>query len=91
MRTAINNLTKWCAYSHMFKVFSILLNGGDISEQTRTGRNIALLGVFCPFFWYALFTGASKAELIFHATHSSVVFMIGMVIMLLSMKKNKGK
>ncbi|MDV7105750.1 hypothetical protein R3X26_15195 [Vibrio sp. TH_r3] len=91
MRTAINNLTKWCAYSHMFNVFSILLSGGDISEQTRTGRNIALLGVFCPFFWYALFTGASKAELIFHATHSSVVFLIGMVIMLLSMKKNKGK
>ncbi|WP_135382326.1 hypothetical protein [Vibrio tasmaniensis] len=91
MKTAINNLTKWCAYSHMFKVFFTLLNGGDISEQTRAGRNIALLGLLCPFFWYSLFTGASKAELLFHATHSGVVFLIGMVIMFFSMKKKKGQ
>lgn len=89
MKAAINNLTKWCAYSHMFKVFSILINGGDISGQTRAGRNIALLGIFCPFFWYALFTGASKAELTFHAMHSGVVFLIGMVIMFVSMKTKK--
>lgn len=90
MKTAINNITKWCAYSHMFKVFLTLLNGGDISEQTRAGRNIAVLGLLCPFFWYALFTGASKAELIMHATHSGVVFLIGIVIMFCSMKTKKG-
>ncbi|GAB2648075.1 hypothetical protein GCM10026988_15120 [Vibrio panuliri] len=90
MKATINNLAKWCAYSHMFKVFSALINGEDISDQTRAGRNIALLGLFCPFFWYALFTGASKAELAFHATHSGVVFLIGMVIMFVSMRKKKG-
>ena len=87
MKTVINNFTKWCAYTHIFKVFLILLNGGDLSEQTRTGRNIALLGLLCPFFWYALFTGASKTELIFHATHSGVVFLIGIVIMFFSIIK----
>jgi len=89
MKISINNMMRWCAYSHMFKVLLTLLNGGEISEQTRAGRNIALLGLFCPFFWYALFTGASKAELILHATHSGVVFVIGIVIMFYSMKKRK--
>ena len=89
MNTSIKNLAKWCAYTHMFKVFSALINGGDISEQTRAGRNIALLGIFCPFFWYALFTGASKAELAFHATHSSVVFLIGIVIMFASLRQKQ--
>ncbi|UPR34013.1 hypothetical protein ISX50_13115 [Vibrio cyclitrophicus] len=89
MKTAMKNMTKWCAYSHMFRVFYALINRGDISGQTRTGRNIALLGLFCPFFWYALFTGASKAELTFHATHSGVVFLIGIVIMFFSLRQKE--
>ncbi|PMH44871.1 hypothetical protein BCU68_12060 [Vibrio sp. 10N.286.49.B3] len=91
MKAAINNLTKWCAYSHMFKVLSTLVKGGDISDQTKTGRSIALLGIFCPFFWFALFTGASKGELAFHATHSSVVFFIGLGVMFVSLKSKKGQ
>jgi hypothetical protein len=79
--------SKWCAYTHIFKLCSVLLKGGDISEQALTGRNIALLGLFCPFFWFALFSGADKATLIFHATHSGIVFLIGVVIMLISLKK----
>ncbi|NOH98733.1 hypothetical protein [Vibrio sp. 99-70-13A1] len=84
-------MSKWCAYSHMIKVFSVLISGGDISQQTKGGRNIALLGLFCPFFWYALFTGASKTELAFHATHSGVVFLIGMTIMFVSLRQKKQK
>lgn len=91
MKAVVRNLTKWCAYSHMYKVFSALIKGGDISDKTRTGRNIALLGIFCPFFWFALFTGASRTELAFHATHSGIVFFIGIVIMFGSLKQKKGK
>ena len=91
MKTALKNATQWCAYSHMFKVLYALVKGGDISEQTRTGRTIALLGLFCPLFWYALFTGASKAELIFHAMHSGIVFLIGIVIMFVSLRQKQGQ
>ncbi|TCS35699.1 hypothetical protein [Reinekea marinisedimentorum] len=87
MKLSIKNLTKWCAYSHLVKVGSALIKGEAISEQARAGRNIALLGLFCPFFWYALLTGANKAELAFHATHSGVVIMIGLVLMFIGLKK----
>jgi hypothetical protein len=53
-----------------------------MTEQTRAGRNIALLGFFCPIFWTALFLGADKATLYLHATHSGIVCLIGVVIML---------
>ncbi|CAM4005419.1 hypothetical protein [Vibrio neonatus] len=89
MKVALSNVTKWCAYSHMFKVFRALIKGGDISDQTRTGRNIALLGIFCPFFWYALFTGASRGELAFHAMHSGVVFLIGIAIMFVGLRQKQ--
>lgn len=87
VKSILYKVSQFCAYSHIFKFFSILKNGEDISAQTRTGKNIALLGIFCPFFWYALFTGASTSELIFHATHSSIVFLIGLAIILVSFKK----
>ena len=89
MKTAISNLAKWCAYSHMLKVLTALLKGDGLSEQTKAGRNIALLGLFCPLFWIALLTGASKSELMFHATHSSVVFLIGIVIIFMSSRQQK--
>ncbi|WP_260259293.1 hypothetical protein [Vibrio intestinalis] len=81
--------TKWCAYSHIVQVVRVLIKGGDLSNQTRTGRNIALLGLFCPFFWIALFNGVTGAELAFHAIHSGIVFCIGMVIMMISLRKQK--
>lgn len=43
----------------------------------KTGRNIALVGVFCPIFWLSLFTGASGSVLLFDAIHSSIVIFIG--------------
>lgn len=89
VKSIFYNVSRFCAYSHIFKVLSVLKNGENISDQTRTGRNIALLGIFCPIFWYALFTGASTSELIFHATHSSIVFLIGVGIIFISLKKKK--
>ena len=89
IKNIISKLSKLCAYSHMFKVFISFLKKEDISQQTKAGRNIALIGLFCPFFWYALFTGASKGELTFHAIHSSIVFLIGIVVIFMGLKQQK--
>lgn len=89
IRTAYSHLCKWCAYSYIFKVFSIFINDKHISVQIQSGKRIALLGLFCPFFWYALLTGAPKLELMFHATHSGIVFLIGIAIICVSLRKQK--
>ena len=60
-----------------------------MSELTRAGRNIALLGFFCPIFWFALFTGADPASLKLHAAHSGIVFLFGLVIVVVSLIKPK--
>ena len=60
IKKSFGKLSQLCAYTHMLKVFSVLWNHQDMSEQTKAGRNIALLGFFCPFFWFAVFTGASR-------------------------------
>ena len=85
----MDKLSKWCAYTHIFKLFRTLANGEKLSEQAKTGRNIALLGLFCPFFWYALLSGAQTSTVIMHATHSGIVFLIGVVIMVLSLLQKK--
>lgn len=79
--------TKWCAYHHIFKVLQALIKGGKLTEQAKAGRNIALLGLFCPFFWFALLTNASASTLAFHATHSGIVFLIGVAIMAANITK----
>ncbi|MGR5063880.1 hypothetical protein [Photobacterium sp. DNB22_13_2] len=91
MKSIVSGLSKWCAYSHIIKAFSVLIKGGQISEQTKAGRNIALLGFFCPIFWIALFSGADAQSLAFHATHSGIVFLIGIAIMVASLKKQQHK
>ena len=47
----------------------------------RTGRNIALIGVFCPFFWLSLLSGASAQMIRFNAVHSGAVVLIGLATM----------
>jgi len=74
MNKLLSNLSKLCAYNYIYKVCRSLLSDEQLSEQTRVGRNIALLGLFCPFFWFALLTGADASTLYFHATHSLIVF-----------------
>jgi hypothetical protein len=89
IKKSFGKLSQLCAYTHLFKVFLVLWNHQAMSEQTKAGRNIALLGLFCPFFWYALFTGASKEVVIMHATHSGIVLLIGIVIIFVSIRKQK--
>lgn len=49
--------------------------------MVRNGRNIALIGVFCPFFWISVFSGASVQMIGFNAVHSGIVILIGLGIM----------
>lgn len=53
----------------------------ELTERVKTGRNVALIGVFCPLFWYSLFFGATMSEVYFNAAHSSIVAAIGLVVM----------
>ncbi|MCX7749127.1 MAG: hypothetical protein N2645_19880 [Clostridia bacterium] len=46
----------------------------------KTGRNIALVGVFCPFFWISVLTGSSIQTIQFNAIHSGIVILIGLAI-----------
>jgi Na+/H+ antiporter NhaD/arsenite permease-like protein len=78
-----------CAYGHLYKAATAVIKGNHGSELTKIGRNIALLGLFCPFFWFALFTAADRTTIMFHAIHSSLVFFIGVVIMIFGIVKHK--
>jgi hypothetical protein len=54
----------------------------QIVQRVKLGRNIALIGVFCPFFWIALFSGASRDFVYFNAMHSGIVIAVGYVILI---------
>jgi len=84
-------LSKLCAYCYIYNLFLTLISGKELPELTKSGRNIALLGIFCPFFWFSLFSGDDSSTLLFHAIHSGIVFLIGVVIMFVGFKKNDKK
>jgi len=77
-----------CPYTHLWDVIKTSIKKRKFTAASRQGLFIMLLGVCCPLFWIALFSGASGAELKFHATHSASVAGIGLVIMILGLKKN---
>ncbi len=87
----IDGLSKGCAYRHLYSVITALIKGGTMSGQTKAGRNIALLGIFCPFFWMALLSGERGAALAFHAVHSGVVCLIGVAIMIAGLAHQKDR
>ena len=76
-----------CPYTHLWRVIKAAIAERKIPAAARTGAIITLLGIFCPIFWFALFTGASAAELKFHATHSGIVALIGVVLMIAGLLK----
>ncbi|WP_157757613.1 hypothetical protein [Pseudalgibacter alginicilyticus] len=47
----------------------------------KTGRNISLVGVFCPFLWFSILSGATKDFIILNLIHSGIIVGIGLVIM----------
>lgn len=52
-----------------------------LQQRVKTGRNIALIGVFCPFFWFSVISGASSGKILFNGIHSGIVILIGLIIM----------
>jgi len=79
------SLVNLCAYTHLWRV----IRERRLPSSARPGFSIALLGLFCPFFWIALLTGASRQELIFHGSHSGLVFCIGLVLMLKGLRQHR--
>ncbi|GAA5219980.1 hypothetical protein [Membranihabitans marinus] len=47
----------------------------------KTGRNISLVGVFCPFLWYAILSGASKEFIMLNVIHSALFVVLGLLIL----------
>ena len=45
----------------------------------KSGRNIALVGLFCPIFWLSLFMGAAGSRLMANAIHSGIIIFMGSV------------
>ncbi len=56
-----------------------------LADGVVTGRNIMLIGVFCPFFWLSLLSGAGRDQIRLNAIHSGVVAFLGLVWMAKSM------
>jgi len=47
----------------------------------RTGRNIVLVGIFCPFLWYSILSGSSAHFITLNLIHSGVIVGIGLIVM----------
>lgn len=88
IKTGLLNL---CPYTHLWRAGKRMIVERKLPNAARTGAYVALLGLFCPLFWIALFTGASKGELIFHAIHSGVVILIGVTMLLVGLAKDSAK
>lgn len=82
-------LTRLCAWTHLWQVAATAYRERRLPDSARPGFSIAMLGLFCPFFWIALFTGASREELIFHGCHSALVFLIGLFLMLNALARER--
>jgi hypothetical protein len=76
-----------CPYTHLWDVIKKSVKERKFSPAARQGFFIMLLGICCPLFWGALFTGVRGDELKFHAIHSSIVAGIGLIIMVAGLKK----
>lgn len=50
-------------------------------DGVTRGRNIALIGLLCPFFWISLFNGSSAATIRLNAIHSGCVVLGGLAWM----------
>ncbi len=70
-------VVRLCAYRQVYRAVFGSSGKFGASEQIQMGRNIALLGLFCPLFWISLLSGAEPSTIALHGIHSGVVFLIG--------------
>jgi len=76
-----------CPYTHLWRAIKVAIAERRLPAAARTGALIFLLGVFCPIFWVAYFSGASAGELKFHATHSAIFALVGLAMMISGLLK----
>jgi hypothetical protein len=76
-----------CPYTHLWRVIRTAIAERRFPAAARQGAIIMLVGILCPLFWIAYFSGASKKELIFHACHSGIFVLVGMVLMIRGLMK----
>lgn len=92
IRGFISYLISCCPYTMLGKKILQFLRGetGTLNEpltnreiylksNIRIGYGIILIGVFCPFFWFAFLSGAQGNDLMFNAVHSGIVIMFGVL------------
>jgi hypothetical protein len=92
VRGFIGYLISCCPYTMLGKKILGYLRGepGTSPEQLtnreiylrsniKIGYGIILIGVFCPFFWFAFFSGAQGNDLMFNAVHSGIVILFGLL------------
>ncbi|SHJ93717.1 hypothetical protein [Pseudozobellia thermophila] len=92
----IKSLIKACPYTFVGRQCRAVFKGKKTTDLKyddkatrfrkgmKTGRNISLVGVFCPFFWYALLSGASTNLIVLNALHSSAVVLLGLLVVLVN-------
>ena len=86
-------LVKACPYSVLGKKSVGFLKGTSsrgrglksktevLKSGIKTGRNILLVGLFCPFLWYSILTGSSRDFIIFNVVHSGIIVGLGFLIL----------
>ncbi len=92
IRGSLSYLISCCPYTMLAKEVLRYVRGetGTPPEQLtnreiylrsniRIGYGIMLIGVFCPFFWFALLSGAQGNDLMFNAVHSGIVILFGLL------------
>lgn len=92
LRGSLSYLISCCPYTMLAKKVLRYLRGetGTPQEQLsnreiylrsniRIGYGIILIGIFCPFFWFAFFSGAQGNDLMFNAVHSGIVIVFGLL------------
>ncbi|WP_417240429.1 hypothetical protein [Celeribacter halophilus] len=85
----MKRLLNLCPYTHLWRAGKRAVVERKLPDSARPGAFVTLLGLFCPFFWLALFTGASRSELTFHAIHSGVVMLIGVILLVIGLAKDQ--
>ena len=88
-RPPFRSVQELCPYTHLWRVLRIAIRQRSLPNSSRPGAMIALMGLLCPIFWIALLTGAGREELLFHASHSAIVFVVGLLLMVAGLKKEQ--
>jgi len=96
MINTIKSIVKACPYAIVGKKCTEIVKGKKNDKKkdntkmetfkkgTKTGRNIVLIGIFCPLLWYSILSGASKDLIIINLMHSGIIVTLGLVLIVIN-------